>query len=166
MELGQDPFIDTVPDRVGRLRGNLHVGRRISVFVELRILEISSDEMTIVGGQLYFIRVRTVADHLAERGFHFLESEVGEADHRRTSERHSHLFADAKKSGQRQRAVFRRRFFQNSAQASGNPAGNEGIRIAPKIDPRLGVARHFVYEILTDCETALAETFFPDRIGG
>ena len=120
--------------------------------------------MTVVDRQLQHRGIGARSDLLAERRFHFLESHMREPDHRRTGERHFDLLANAKKSGQRQRAVFCRRLFQNSAQAGGDTAGNECIAIAPKIDPRRSVTRDFVHQIFANCETAFAETFFADRV--
>src|SRR6185369_17684733 len=54
MQFAHDPLIISGRGLGDRCGGNLHVRRRISVFVELLVSEVSPDKMAIVFAQDYF----------------------------------------------------------------------------------------------------------------
>src|SRR5207244_9598384 len=71
-------------------------------------------------------------------------------------------FAGTQKRGQWQRTFSN--LFQYHAQTGGNAGGNKSVIVAPKINPGFCLGRDFVEKSFADFESAIAKTFFRDRI--
>src|SRR5207249_11410315 len=96
--------------------------------------------------------------------FDLLKGEVRKTDHCRSGEWHLQHGAVPQEGRQWKRATLQRRFFNQSSQTRRNPTGNKCVGVTPEIDPRFGVDRHFVDQLLSNREMAFSETFLPDWI--
>ncbi len=80
MQLGQNPAVVSALDRFDRRSFQLKIGRWIGVFIEFGIFETVPDDVTILGGQLVFGKMRVRLNSFTKRGFNFLESDHGRRD--------------------------------------------------------------------------------------
>jgi hypothetical protein len=122
--------------------------------------------VTIIDRKLPLGSVWSGRELFLEAGFHLLERDVCQRDQAVSSEWHSLRGAVTKKSRQRNGTVLHRCSFKKFAKPRGNPSGHEGIAIAPKINPRLGIGDKLSSQCFTDRAVSLPETLFSDRIPG
>ena len=83
MQLGQNPLIITVRDCIRRRRGQLQVGRRISVFVKLWVFEILPNEPAIFDRKLVLFVVQVRFHALLKQSFDFSKGHVCQGNHTR-----------------------------------------------------------------------------------
>ncbi len=99
MQLGEEPLVFAARHVLGRMGRQLQIGRGISVFVELWIIEILAHEAAIGCGQFVFRFVRVRFDHVAEGRLDFLKREMRQHDQTRPGQRKARGLAGAQKRG-------------------------------------------------------------------
>src|SRR2546423_519296 len=108
MQFAHDPFIIAGSGFPHGCSGDLEVGRGISVFVELLIIEAAPNKMTIVFGKDQLGVGSALIDLFAEGCLHFLERNVRESHQAVAVERHPLRFAMLQEGRQWNRALSNR----------------------------------------------------------
>ena len=151
-------------NRLERIRSQLEIGRRVSVFVELWIIEIVTHDVAVLGGELVFAKIEMRLQSFAKSSFHFLKRHYRKRNQARSGQRKFRRVARLHERRHRHNSAFRASFFHNPAQSGRDARSDKGIAVAPEVDPWLGLNGNFIDQTLVNFEVTLAKTFFANRI--
>src|SRR5437764_13910189 len=116
--------------------------------------------MAILGRQLKIGEIGMPEKFFPERFLDFLKSEMSQGDETRPSQRHFAISTVAEKGGQRNAAILPRRVLQKTTKPGRHATGDEGVGIAPEIDPGFSVSHDFADEIGIDRTATFPKAFF------